>query len=293
MTAQAGERAVGRLHADTASLAAAAAAAGGDHVALVADGSVDRWHATVESAAGGSPRSSFLVSVDETVRGAAAAAAGGGAATADGRAVGGGVSLAAVEAPLPDPVEYVRSILTETVGDGEDGHEGGSVVADDLGALLPVDADVEAVVDDLVALAGEFGLEFHAAVAGDGATVSALARRLPGADDAADRALAEHLVDYLRDRDPTNFGYLRQHWREARAGLAAVSMTYPQSKQVHAAIPDPETTPRTLGAALQALVILGALDVWGDTVAANRYDLTGYDPARVDAVGAVLDALED
>ncbi|MFC6794126.1 hypothetical protein ACFQFH_06895 [Halobaculum halobium] len=68
-------------------------------------------------------------------------------------------------------------------------------------------------------------------------------------------------------------------------------MTYPQSKQIHASIPDPETTPRTLGAALQGLVTLGTLDVWGDTVAANRYDLTRYDPGRVDAIGSALDAV--
>ncbi|MFC7136971.1 hypothetical protein [Halobaculum litoreum] len=283
MAAEGIERPVGALHADTTSLADAASVAGGDHVALIADGSVDEWHGAVTGSNGDGPRRSYLVSVDDTVRGAAAAAPG-----ADGRAVGGGVVLATAEGPMPDLVGYLREVLEETVtGDA------GSVVVDDLGAVLPADADPVAAVDDLLALAAEFGVEFHARVGGDGEAVSALARRLPGADAAADRALAERLVAHLRETDPTNFGYLRRHWTEARRGLTAVGMTYPQSKQVHAAIPDPETTPRTLGAALQALVKLGALGVWGDTVAANRYDLTGHDPARVDAVGAVLDDADD
>lgn len=280
----------GAIHADTDSLANAVAAAGGNHVALIADGSVDEWHRAVESAGVGSPSTARLVSVDDTVRGGATAADAAEAGTA-GHHIGGGIVLAAVEAPLEDPVDYLRSVLEDVVDEGSTA--GGSVAVDDIGALLPEDAHAAAVVDDLVGVAGEFGVEFHAAVAGDADALSALARRLPSADDDADCALAEHLVACLRERDPTNFGYLRQNWREARRGLTAVGMTYPQSKQVHAAIGDPDTTPRTLGAALQALVKLGALGVWGDTVAANRYDLTGYDPARVDAIGETVEAIDD
>ncbi|MFC7095926.1 hypothetical protein [Halobaculum marinum] len=276
------EQPIGALHADTASLADAAALAGGDHVALIADGSVDEWHRAVHAAGAGAPSTSYLVSVDDTVRGGAASA------TPGGRRIDGGVVLATTEAPVADPIEYLRAVLSEAV-DGPTG----SVVVDDLGALLPADADPMATVDDLVDLAAEFGVEFHARATGEGDVLSALARRLPGADDDADRAIAAHLVSHLREADPTNFGYLRRHWRDARRGLAAVDMTYPQSKQVHASLSDTETSPRTLGAALQALVKLGALGVWGDTVAANRYDLTGYDPARIDAVGAILTDLDD
>ena len=282
-------RPAGALHADAGSLAAAVAAAGGVHVALVADGSVDDWHRTVESAAPASPARSHLVSVDETVRGGAASTRGG-TASATGRPVGDGIVLAAVEAPIPEPVDYLRATLSEAVDDDADG---GSVVLDDPGALLPDEADPGTVAADLVTVAESFDVELHAAVAGDDGALSGLARHLPGSDGAADRALADRLVPYLRETDPTNFGYLRRHWREARRGLTEVDMTYPRSKQVHAALPDPESTPRTLGATLRALVTVGALGVWGDTVAANRYDLTGYDPARVDAVGEAVEALDD
>ncbi|TKX84759.1 hypothetical protein EXE43_17220, partial [Halorubrum sp. SS5] len=85
-------------------------------------------------------------------------------------------------------------------------------------------------------------------------------------------------------------GYVRRHWAEARRGIEACDRNYPQSKQVHAALIDPETTPRTLGATLSGLVTLGALETWGDTVGPTRYDLTAYRPDRTRAIGAALEA---
>lgn len=95
-------------------------------------------------------------------------------------------------------------------------------------------------------------------------------------------------VDRLRRDDPTTFGYVRRHWSEAREGLERCTRNYPQSRQIHTVVPDPETTPRTLGAALSGLVRLGVLDTWGETVGSTRYDLTAYDPDRMWVVGAVL-----
>lgn len=275
----------GAIHADAESMARAVGT--GDHVALIARGTVDAWHRRVERAAPGSPDRSYLVSLDDTVRGAAATATA--ATTPQSRQVTNSVVLATAEAPFAG-AESFRAVLSEGLSDAADG---GTVVVDDPSAFVPADADSGAVVEEMLAVADEFGVEFHAVATGDGAVVAALARRLSGADTDADAAVAAQSLDYLRETDPTNFGYLRRYWREARRGLTAVEMTYPQSKQVHAALSDPETTSRTLGAALQALVKLGALGVWGDTVAANRYDLTQFDPARIDAIGAALDALDD
>jgi len=92
-------------------------------------------------------------------------------------------------------------------------------------------------------------------------------------------------IDRLRQTDPTTFGYLRRHWSEAQRGLKACNRSYPQSKQVHATLSDPETTPRTLGATLSGLVELGALDMWNETVGPTRYDLTAYRPERVWDIG--------
>ncbi|WP_424016024.1 hypothetical protein ACOZ35_03810 [Halorubrum xinjiangense] len=97
-------------------------------------------------------------------------------------------------------------------------------------------------------------------------------------------------VERLSHEDPTTFGYVRRHWAEAKRGIETCDRNYPQSKQVHAALTDPETTPRTLGATLSGLVTLGALETWGDTVGPTRYDLTAYRPERTWAVGAALEA---
>ncbi|TKX73677.1 hypothetical protein EXE46_13215 [Halorubrum sp. GN11_10-6_MGM] len=99
-------------------------------------------------------------------------------------------------------------------------------------------------------------------------------------------------VERLSRDDPTTFGYVRRHWAEAKRGIEACDRNYPQSKQVHAALMEPETTPRTLGATLSGLVTLGALDTWGNTVGSTRYDLTAYRPDRTWAVGAALAATD-
>ncbi|MDB9250690.1 hypothetical protein PN419_17070 [Halorubrum ezzemoulense] len=95
-------------------------------------------------------------------------------------------------------------------------------------------------------------------------------------------------VERLSREDPTTFGYVRRHWVEAKRGIETCDRNYPQSKQVHAALADPETTPRTLGATLSGMVTLGALETWGDTVGPTRYDLTAYRPKRTWALGAAI-----
>lgn len=95
-------------------------------------------------------------------------------------------------------------------------------------------------------------------------------------------------LDALRRDDPTTFGYVRRHWAEARRGIERCERNYPQAKQVHTVLSEPETTPRTLGTALSGLVSLGVVDTWSETVGPTRYDLTAYRPARMWAVGATL-----
>ncbi|WP_239638680.1 MULTISPECIES: hypothetical protein [Halorubrum] len=107
---------------------------------------------------------------------------------------------------------------------------------------------------------------------------------LVGTDPEADA------VELLAREDPTTFGYVRRHWAEAKRGIEACDRNYPQSKQVHAALADPETTPRTLGATLSGLVTLGALDTWSETVGPTRYDLTAYRPDRAWAIGVAVEA---
>ncbi|XVH31599.1 hypothetical protein ACNS7O_00005 [Haloferacaceae archaeon DSL9] len=93
----------------------------------------------------------------------------------------------------------------------------------------------------------------------------------------------------LKQDDPTNYGYVKRYWREARQSIEACDRNYPLSRQLHRCLETPRTTPRTLGATLQALVSLGVIDRWGDTIGPTRYDLTSYDSSYMDAVGEALD----
>lgn len=100
-------------------------------------------------------------------------------------------------------------------------------------------------------------------------------------------------IHRLRADDPTNFGYFRRHWRDAMRALDASTRTYPQARQLHDDVTETDTSPRTLGAALTALERLGAISLWGDTVGANRYDLTSYDPERVASLGIAVESLDE
>lgn len=265
----------GRVHADDDGLRSAAVAAGRPHVALLCASTVDEWHRSLGPAA---PDTCHFVSVDDAVRGATAA-------NGTGRAVGGGMYVSVLERPVPDP--------SPVLADAFEGTSGGSLVVDDLSFLLQDADEAATALERLRTVATDASAELHVRLPDDAEAATTVARHFTPVDDATARVVASEGLSYLREADPTNFGYLRRHWEEARAGLEAVEMTYPQAKQVHAALPESETTPRTLGAALGGLVELGALDVWGDTVAANRYDLTAYDPERVAAIGDVIDSLDD
>lgn len=142
-----------------------------------------------------------------------------------------------------------------------------------------VDATVRVQFDDAAAPAiatvclGERFETFVGTPIGDPAAVAALQR--------------------LRESDPTNFGYFRNNWRDALRALDASTRTYPQAKQLHADLVDTDTSPRTLGAALSALERLGALELWGDTVGPNRYDLTSYDSSEVAKFGLAVESLAE
>ncbi|QUO49209.1 MULTISPECIES: hypothetical protein [Halorubrum] len=184
--------------------------------------------------------------------------------------------------------------ILDAVDDNLDGVPSGTVdlVIDDIAPVAARDG-VDAAVAFADRLLGRFGDRANRVAIGCSfeGPVELLSRvgdrvdAVVGAD--ADATAA---VERLSRDDPTTFGYVRRHWAEAMRGIETCDRNYPQSKQVHAALTDPETTPRTLGATLSGLVTLGALETWGDTVGPTRYDLTAYRPERAWAVGAALEA---
>lgn len=93
----------------------------------------------------------------------------------------------------------------------------------------------------------------------------------------------------LDNECPTNYGYLARQWDVIREGIERTDQNYPSAKQIHDAIPEATSTPRTIGPALKALESLGVIGLWSESVGANRYDLTAYSQRRADALDDLLD----
>lgn len=268
------------LHADVDSLARATGTAEGRHVGILSDHSVQEWQRRIDNTPSPTADRHF-VKLGGKLRSATASA--GGVQT---RPMGPNLDVTVVNDATAADLEHA---LDEAVPDTEE-----CVLAvEDPSFLFAEDTDAGDRLEEFLNLADERCETLHARVPNEPRAITTLARRFEFADDRCRQWIAEMGVTQLRDDDPTNFGYLRSNWREARRGLEAVDMVYPQSKQIHEAIPEPDTTPRTLGAALQAFVELGALGVWGDTVAANRYDTRGYDPEMVDEIGRAVEQFHD
>lgn len=261
-----------------------------DLASLLYEDTPDEWRRRWRTEVGSPPRRELLCNVAEFARGASASAAGDSAGAGTTRMFPDrDLALRTFERPM-DPAAFV-----DTVVDGLNGADSSDLVVyvDALDGLIE-DAGVDAVAAALERL--------RDALPAGGAVVCRMAAETPdrnGFERIANVATdvvgvssedAGAVVDRLRRSDPTNYGYARRHWEEARQGIERCGRNYPQAKQIHERIADPETTPRTLGATLKALVEVGVIDVWSETVGPTRYDLTTYDADRLRAVGEELDA---
>jgi len=237
---------------------------------------IEEWRRGWRSSPDSGPAREAIVSAGDTTRGA----------TATTQVVPGG-RLAYTVLDASATLDRVTDAVSTHVDDAEG--EPPSMIVDDITPVV-ADRGVSATRSFIASLRELSGVDEIVVGCSYGPEVATKIRSLfdPIEDvERVDHPVAE-TVDRLRRDDPTTFGYVRRHWAEAREGVERCTRNYPQSRQVHAALSDPETTPRTLGAALSGLVRLGVLDTWGETVGSTRYDLTAYDPDRMWVVGAVL-----
>lgn len=249
-------------------------------VSILFDGDVDSWRGRWDRTAGVTPDREAVVVAGDPVRSAAA----------DRPAETLFVperSLAYTLLNDPDGIEPVIAAFEEYLEGVTD--VAPTVFIDDVTAMDVGPADRIAFVDAVRRATKRVGGSVVVGCSPDRVTGGAIDRLTELSDTVrlADSTLIEG-VERLRREDPTTFGYARRHWAEAREGIEACERNYPQSKQVHACLMDPETTPRTLGATLTGLVRLGLLDTWGKTVGPTRYDLTAYDPAGLVAIGVAF-----
>ncbi len=249
-------------------------------VSVLFDDDVDSWRRGWDRVAGMGPDREAVIVAGDTTRSAVSDRSPGTLLLPDR-------SLAYTLLDDPDGIDPVLDAVHEYL----DGLEGiaPTVMIDDITSMTMEPAEQIAFVDAVC----------RATAAVDGSVVigctpgratGAVVESLTAATETVritDRTPIEQ-VGRLRREDPTTFGYTRQHWVEAQEGIESCDRNYPQSKQVHAALSEPETTPRTLGATLSGLVTLDALHTWGRTVGSTRYDLTEYDPAQLVAVGVAF-----
>ncbi|WP_435075836.1 hypothetical protein [Halorubrum sp. HHNYT27] len=245
-------------------------------VSVLFETGIEEWRRGWRSSAGSEPSREAIVSVSDTTRGAAATTQ-----VVPGRRLA--YTMLDASAPLDRVVDAVSAHVDDAEGRVP------TIVVDDIAPMLAERGitATRSLVAALRDLSGGttlvVGCSYLPELAAD---VGALFD--PTTDvERVDHPLVEAVIR-LRREDPTTFGYVRRHWAEAREGVERCTRNYPQSRQIHTALPAPETTPRTLGAALSGLVRLGVLDTWGETVGPTRYDLTAYDPERMWMVAAVL-----
>jgi hypothetical protein len=252
--------------------------AGEQVISLLFGTGIEEWRRGWRRTVGTLPDREAIVSASDLTRGAA---------TATQVVPGRGLAYTVLGAPVD--VERILEAVAGYFADARDLEP--TVIIDDIEPLL-AEQGRDAVTELLDGLRVRLDDCQGSVVIGcsfTGRTASLTASLFDPVDDIEeiDHSVAA-ILDGLRRDDPTTFGYVRRHWAEARTGIERCERNYPQAKQVHAALSEPETTPRTLGMALSGLVSLGVVDTWSETVGPTRYDLTAYDPARMWAVGATL-----
>jgi hypothetical protein len=256
---------------------------GGQVISLLFETGIEEWRRGWRRTVGSLPDREAIVSASDLTRGAA---------TATQVVPDRGLAYTVLGAPID--VERILEAVSNQLADASDLEL--TVIIDDLEPLLAEhgrDAANE-LLDGLRVRLDECQSTVVIGCSFTERTAPSVASVFDPADDVTriDHSVAAAL-DGLRRDDPTTFGYVRRHWAEAQAGIERCDRNYPQAKQVHAVLSEPETTPRTLGTALSGLVSLGVVDTWSGTVGPTRYDLTAYRPARMWAVGATLAAETD
>ncbi|RBI59533.1 hypothetical protein DMJ13_23340 [halophilic archaeon] len=99
----------------------------------------------------------------------------------------------------------------------------------------------------------------------------------------------ENQVTALNETQPPRYGLLRSYHESVQQALEDCSCNYPTTKRLVEFVDDPAITPQMLGNILSLLVDLDVIGVHSQRNNSNRYDLTQYDPARMDELANLLE----
>lgn len=100
----------------------------------------------------------------------------------------------------------------------------------------------------------------------------------------------EKQVTALNEAQPTRYGLLRSYHKSVQQALEDCSCNYPTTKRLVDVVDNPAITSQMLVNILSVLADLDVIDVQSYRNNSNRYDLTQYDPTRMDELAALLTA---
>ncbi len=92
----------------------------------------------------------------------------------------------------------------------------------------------------------------------------------------------------LQVTSPAKYGLLKTYLGNIREALEVCSRNYPSTKQLSENLSDSNLTPQMVGNLLALLVEFEIIEVFSERNNSNRYDLTHYDPNRMDTLSQIL-----
>lgn len=264
------------------------AAAGGNVLAILTDSTSDEWHRQWERTPGASYEQMGIIETYELARSATAA-------SPETQVVNPDLAVTTVQRPIE--LETLAELVDQYLDGWADSSSGTLVYVESIDTFLE-GTDLNSLVgmvDQLLDSARNVDATVRVGIDTEGQSAQTTVRLCDRFETVYGSPLADAeavaALERLRADDPTTFGYFRRHWRDALRALDASTRTYPQAKQLFEDATVREANPRMLGAALGALEQLGAIGLWGETVGANRYDLTNYDAEWAASLGIAVESL--
>ena len=96
-------------------------------------------------------------------------------------------------------------------------------------------------------------------------------------------------IEQLRETDAQKYGLLVRYHADMKQGIEACSHAYPCTKQFLPSLKNQALTPQMVGNLLSLLGRLDILGTYSNRSNSNRYDLTQYDPARMEELIEILE----
>ncbi len=93
----------------------------------------------------------------------------------------------------------------------------------------------------------------------------------------------------INETQPSQYGLLHAYCGTVQHVLEACPRNYPSTAQLAQILESPRISPQMLGNMLSLLVELDVIGVYSDRNNGNRYDLTQYDPDRMQRLVRVFE----